>query len=535
MTLHLSKLKIVYSILGKNIFLTPDDLFSHFTVFLSLLSPNAISWSFCLVTLFFQALPTELQDAVKLGGYIFLDISKLTTSISQEHSLQTLREHAVVAFKKLSDESRRIRKIMSTMNTDRGSSTNTSFVQSHHSGSSAEQTIAAHSNPEAKVDERPLETKKDGKQYPRNPTNGYISRWPDGFHGCLGCGSDDHRFAMCPQRSNKDIRQLFWQELWAHVPTTRTKKSSDVHQSIHDSKPPSPSTITVNTNNIRTITQTNTRKRTEDGLTTHQDTQKTKEARWYAIFVYVNNVLSNPKKPMPIGINNSLPSVSLILGSREEEENKMRMLVDTGAAMNTGNIDFHLWVMSQCPDIVDEFLQCGTNTEYDVVHLLAALDIEDINKDSTHGQMTAVIRYKTPYFVTGKGPFVLSFALGHDVSLRSVLGLPTLLAMGANINLVKGLLSCVELNRDFPLDLQPPGKGLPEGAALTQYSPTVPTSVPSNMPLTTSLLHHTSSEGIPQHSLPTPSDNILVTDHFFHDTVTRDLSYIPTNVTSRSA
>ena len=167
--------------------------------------------------------------------------------------------------------------------------------------------------------------------------------------------------------------------------------------------------------------------------------------------------------------------------------------------------------------------------------MLAALDIKDINKDATHGKMTAVIRYKTPYVVTGKGPFVLSFALEHDVSLRSVLGLPTLLAMGANINLVKGLLSCVELNRDFPLDLQPPGKGLPEGASLNQYSPTVSTSIPSNMPLTTSLLHHTSSEGIPQHSVPTPSDNILVTDHFFHNTVTWDLSYIPTNASARLA
>ena len=78
--------------------------------------------------------------------------------------------------------------------------------------------------------------------------------------------------------------------------------------------------------------------------------------------------------------------------------------------------------MSQCPDIVDEFLQCGKNTEYDVVHLLTALDIKDINTDATHGKMTAVIRYKTPYVVTGKGPFVLSFALEHDVSLRSVRG-----------------------------------------------------------------------------------------------------------------
>ena len=37
----------------------------------------------------FQALPTELQEAVQLGGYI-PDISKLTTSLLQEQSLQSL-------------------------------------------------------------------------------------------------------------------------------------------------------------------------------------------------------------------------------------------------------------------------------------------------------------------------------------------------------------------------------------------------------------------------------------------------------------
>ena len=34
---------------------------------------------------------------------------------------------------------------------------------------------------------------------------------------------------------------------------------------------------------------------------------------------------------MPIGINDSLPSVSLIFGILVDEENKMRMLVDTRA------------------------------------------------------------------------------------------------------------------------------------------------------------------------------------------------------------
>ena len=109
----------------------------------------------------------------------------------------------------------------------------------------------------------------------------------------------------------------------------------------------------------------------------------------------------------------------------------MRMLVDTGAATNTGILDYHLWVISQCPDMVEEYSQCGKDVAYDVVHLLADLDLKDANQDVNHGKMTAAIRYKTPYIVKGRGPFILSFALGDDISLRCVLGLPTLLSIMA--------------------------------------------------------------------------------------------------------
>ena len=122
--------------------------------------------------------------------------------------------------------------------------------------------------------------------------------------------------------------------------------------------------------------------------------------------------------------------------------------------------------------------------------------------------MTAVIRYKTPYIVTVKGPCILSFALGNDVSLRCVLSLPTFLAMGHSIGLASGLLSCTELNRDFPLDLQPLGKDLPEGTILNHYTNTISYKVSTN------LLHHTSADG---NSHPTcyitPSDNIHMTNH----------------------
>ena len=114
---------MISTVRGKNIFLTPDKLYSNFTAFLPLISPNAMSWLFCLVTLFSHAMPSELQEAMQLGGFIFSDISTITTSLLLKQFLQTLREHAVVSFKKNSDENRRIRRIMSTVNNDRGSST----------------------------------------------------------------------------------------------------------------------------------------------------------------------------------------------------------------------------------------------------------------------------------------------------------------------------------------------------------------------------------------------------------------------------
>ena len=79
---------------------------------------------------------------------------------------------------------------------------------------------------------------------------------------------------------------------------------------------------------------------------------------------------------MPIPINNSLPSVCLHLGLVDNEENKIRMLLDTGDATNSGNLTYHILVMLECLEMVGEFIQCGADTRYDVVQLLAALDLD---------------------------------------------------------------------------------------------------------------------------------------------------------------
>ena len=74
--------------------------------------------------------------------------------------------------------------------------------------------------------ERSLVKGRDGRLYPKNPMNDYISQYADGFNGCLGCGSTDHRFRECTRRNNKVVRERFWYELWAHVLSTRKKQSA---------------------------------------------------------------------------------------------------------------------------------------------------------------------------------------------------------------------------------------------------------------------------------------------------------------------
>ena len=93
--------------------------------------------------------------------------------------------------------------------------------------------------------------------------------------------------------------------------------------------------------------------------------------------------------------------------------------------------------------------------------------------------MTAVIRYKAPYLINNPDPLILSFALGTDVALRSVLGIPCLLAMGAVVDLVNGELDCKELNSVFPLQFDPPGKGLSVGATYHSFSNAVPDGIPT--------------------------------------------------------
>ena len=58
---------------------------------------------------------------------------------------------------------------------------------------------------------------------------------------------------------------------------------------------------------------------------------------------------------MPISINNAPPSIELDLGSIRGCTS-LQVLFDSCAALNSGNLQFHLWLVQEHPHLVIELI-----------------------------------------------------------------------------------------------------------------------------------------------------------------------------------
>jgi hypothetical protein len=176
--------------------------------------------------------------------------------------------------------------------------------------------------------------------------------------------------------------------------------------------------------------------------------------------------IANPppiRPPMPIAIDNGLPHITFDLGSDAALDPTLCGLMDTCGALNTGYLLFHLWLMSERPDLVAEFISFDDDNPFEPIKLGGAIcDPVDFDS-STHGNLTAVIRYYTPYIDHSGSPITLSFALGADVTVNTIFGLPMLCDLDSIISLRTNSLHSRALSLDFPITRASATFGLPPG------------------------------------------------------------------------
>ena len=98
---------------------------------------------------------------------------------------------------------------------------------------------------------------------------------------------------------------------------------------------------------------------------------------------------------MPVTIDNGLPTITLDL-SLCNGGPKLQALLDTCGAMNTGWLQFHLYIITTYPHLVTEFNQFDDSNPFKPVKLHSAIVDPDTFDTSKHGILTVLVRYYTP-------------------------------------------------------------------------------------------------------------------------------------------
>ena len=129
---------------------------------------------------------------------------------------------------------------------------------------------------------------------------------------------------------------------------------------------------------------------------------------------------------MSIAIDNGLPHITVSLGSNPTLDPKLNGLMDTCGALNTGCLKFHLWLMSEWPDLFAEFISFDNANPFEPIKLGGTIrDPSDLSA-ADHGTLSAVVRYYTPYTDVSGSPITVSFGLGSDITVNTMFGLPML-------------------------------------------------------------------------------------------------------------
>ena len=131
---------------------------------------------------------------------------------------------------------------------------------------------------------------------------------------------------------------------------------------------------------------------------------------------------------MPITSQNELPHVKISLC--EPGQGKcigLSLLYDIGAALNTGYL-YHQKIMKEYPAIVARYEEFDSEDPFDPIRLCGAITNPKDYDKSKHGILSAVIEYHTAYCHQNGSPFKLTLALGQDMSVNSILGLPSIMA-----------------------------------------------------------------------------------------------------------
>ena len=190
--------------------------------------------------------------------------------------------------------------------------------------------------------------------------------------------------------------------------------------------------------------------------------EKSKKPRLFTLTGLLMNVASSPElRAMPLPLDNALPATVFRFGTDSSNEIPFSCHLDSCAAMNTGNLRLHQWIITKYPHIVEKYEQYDDVKPFRPITLDCALPASEAEK--TAGKLTAVVTYKTRYFDSQGKKLTLSFGLGESIQVNAIIGLPTIKEWKLVLDVDGKIATSKEIGIDFDLCFQHAATGFPEG------------------------------------------------------------------------
>jgi len=169
----------------------------------------------------------------------------------------------------------------------------------------------------------------------------------------------------------------------------------------------------------------------------------------YSAQIYSASARATRLRHMPLDLDNGLPAIKLHFGLCIDDKISFLCHMDTCAAMNTGNVLVHQWIMTKDPYIVCIYEQYNDENPFDPLSLSCAVTMDNVS--AMYGKLTAVVTYHTQYTDTDGTPITLAFGLGASVAVNAIVGLPTIRKWKACIDVGQDIVNSKLMNLIFPI------------------------------------------------------------------------------------
>jgi hypothetical protein len=473
----------------------PNGLFNRYIALTPLLPASHVNiWGINLFSQFWKALGEDLTRRISCSSRylaIHRDAFNLTTMVTKRSQMDALRELRTLAsecYATLQDERQSMRTMFQELaphqdnnrrqDTSQRYPTNSNYYDSSVNLSSAESTMRHYSDTPPAFDAQSHHQTFPAPSDSSTPLRG---EFPPDFRGCLGCGGPEHVFRSCPMKDRETIAR-FHRNFNAKFgrpdrgPPSRDRRPSP--SSYGPSQPPAFSPPPGNPPEFGSaaltgagrgagrnvpawLSQQYHSQPSNDTSTTANSTDPAfpeSPARRVCNFpLFVRSCkqqanISPLLRPMPIRVDNGLPHIHISLGISRDAS--LSVLFDSGAALSSGYLPYHLWVMRERPDLVASFEQFDNANPFEPIKLGGAISQPDDYNESEHGTLTAIIRYHMPYADHKGNPIQIAFGLGNDMTINTILGMPVIKDLGMIPNFWDGSITCADSPARFEICYQ---------------------------------------------------------------------------------